>query len=1153
MSQMTLSTDKDVRAKIAFALLLFLLLPILAIRASAQEPEPPQLRVTKLQKAPVIDGVIDKEEWRGATAITGFTNFGFPPLSIPDDLQPRWYLAYDDTNFYLAFQYPVYPKGSLRGKCKTREQAENQLTNEGILWDDHTEIQICTVARTAAISDHFYKFMTNAWDVMADQKIRYSIGQWGVEYETSALVRSKFNDDCWTQEIAIPLKDVGEKGLADGRKWVMQLVSAQDCAQNYYAWVPIGWLAFHAFPEVTFDSQAVAVQFTSLGEWMKGNPNLQFQLYNSTREPHDIKIDCTMLDPAGKELYRGAKQVTVKGGEETTANLAAKDIPLSQRVDRKDNTLKLHVYDPVANKTYYQVTLPVVRADSVESRQYVANLQVARKPAEAQLTYAYLPYYNKLTASADVGILGIDKAFAKEARYYRVSFGKPDGAPVGVNTMEFSKDGTAEMQFGCQTLGEGTYKITQEILDAQGKALLTKQDSFQRKIFPFEHNTLGKSDKVLPPYTPIRAEGNNLQFRGSDYTLAPTGLLAQVTSRLIPENQQMLAGEMRLLLTQDGVTTPLRGQGVQWNSKADNRATCTATAAAGPLQVKVSGQAEYEGLYVVDMELVPQGKVKIDRLQLEVPLKNPIDVININSPEGGQWLFNKTNPAQSAKNGTLWSQNGRIAQPYAIYLGNGERGLHWVVDSYENWHIDYNQPYLEIVKAADRTTLRLSLFNTSYTIDKPRTIRCMFVAVPLKPLPAHHREMAWDVQRMHAGGGSWWGTIGCFVFPQTDEEWRYLMEGKSYNYKGHQAHSGVMPIPAPPAKDGKYPMEAGKEYGVYRAADLIGYLNPEFQVFAGEWVGMTNPPVMPDPSLLNYKNSDGSPFWPEPEQRSVYLKDPLTQSFYDFELYQFYHMAKNTGLGGCWWDWNAFRKGNSLLKGSAYRADDGSIESRTNFFMARDFYQRIANIDDELGVPNTNNVYAPGMIYQSPWINRINAWETLYIENKSDDMFDAHAVDQYRSIIGKFTGLPVQIVMNVPAVTKGRQGRSIIAHALLHDNGIFCAPPDLRAMLHNFGYFDDATQWIPYWRSDKVVRATEKELLITAYQREEGGQTKYMLVVVNPTQTDLTTDLQLVAARKGITAKDMESVQPLRISGDGIKALTVPTHDYRLIEVSCEE
>ena len=95
------------------------------------------------------------------------------------------------------------------------------------------------------------------------------------------MVKSVFNKDAWDQEIAIPIKDLDVTKIKDGDSWVMQLVSAQDPGGNYYAWAPATWLQFHAFPEIVFDSKAVAVQFTGVGDWMNGNPDFRFKMFNS--------------------------------------------------------------------------------------------------------------------------------------------------------------------------------------------------------------------------------------------------------------------------------------------------------------------------------------------------------------------------------------------------------------------------------------------------------------------------------------------------------------------------------------------------------------------------------------------------------------------------------------------------------------------------------------------------------------------------------------------------------------------------------------------------------------------------------------------------------------------------------------------------------
>ena len=262
---------------------------------------------------PTIDGKIDPGQWQGAAAITGFPNLN-GEMSLPQYLQPVWYLAYDDQNLYLAFHYPVFPKGSLRAaiKGKRDKQAAGDAMTMG---DDHTEIEICNTGREKAVSGYFYKFLTNPWDVVVDQKVRWSIGQMGYEYDTGAVAKSRFTDDYWEQEIAIPLKDLGTTRINDGDRWVMQLVSAQDPGGSYWTWAPAGWLAFHKFPEVIFDSQAAAVQFVGVGDWMNGNPDFAFKMANTRSQDLRIRVSVKIAAPDGKTLFDRTALVKLKAGQ----------------------------------------------------------------------------------------------------------------------------------------------------------------------------------------------------------------------------------------------------------------------------------------------------------------------------------------------------------------------------------------------------------------------------------------------------------------------------------------------------------------------------------------------------------------------------------------------------------------------------------------------------------------------------------------------------------------------------------------------------------------------------------------------------------------------------------------------------------------------
>lgn len=1130
----------------------------------------PTLRIPKMLKAPVIDGVIGEEEWKGAAAVTGFKNCS-PSHSLPSSLQPCWYIGYDDQYLYLAQRMPIYPKGSLRAVMKTAEDADF-----GQIWfDDHTEIRIVTVGRDRALSGdgYFFNFMTNPWDKVADWKVRWSLANMGKEYHADVVLKSHFNEETWEQEIAIPFKDLDNIKIEDEKSLPIQLVSARSGENNYYGWGPGNWIQAMVSPEVIFDSRALAVQFLSLGDWMNGNPDLTFNIYNPDKATRVLDINVVILNPKGEQLFAQTKTVPVKSGETIKEHVAAQGLKFGE----KENLLKLTITEPASGKLYYRAQLPFQREDSEVVQNYIKLMAIRWRPVEPKISFAFMPSYNCLQARADMGLLGLDTNLVARARYFRAEFGKPGEKPIGINSKPFDKSGIAEIVFQFWPLPEGQYEVHLAIADANGKPLLSKNETFEWKMFPFYTNTLGKTDKVLPPYQPIKTEGQTFKVLSGEYRLQTNGLPAQIVNRMVPvpEAQELLAAGMSLRLVQGEKISDLVGTSFQWESRADNKTVANAKGQLGPLGVEVRGEADYDGQYLVTVKLVPGNKTPIDRLELIMPVRAPVDVITLmQPPEAFINVYNLKTPYRESFKGIAWSTSSRWDpqsdsfflgdagraetrpagrfQPYCIYLGNGERGLHWYIDSYEGWHIDKNNEYVQIEKRKDQTILRVQFVNKPFVLEEERCIRFALLSAPTKPLPRDARDIAWGYDgdytatRAHCSG-SQWGTIGIWTTPETDQEWQDLLAGKPHVYKGKEVvisfHTAPFSRPMGHKKDSKFNLEKGREYLTYHYTGAIGYLQPEFKVFAGEWIGRNNYPMCPESFYA------GRCGWTEPEQLSGSVMDMTTPSAWDFEIYRLWLMAKNTGVGGYWWDMNPVVPGKSLIKGNAYLNDEGNLEPRISLFLAREYFRRIAWMIRDLGIPDTNDGYAPGAVWQIPWFTRIDNGEAMYLESTSDDMFTAHGVDKYRAFIGKYSGLPVMIIVNIRQASDPRV-RGVEALALLHDNGIAHYNPKFMAQLKKSVYFDPATEWVPYWRSGKVAYPRDNRLLLTVYRKTAKDGLKLLLVVVNPTAQDIQSNIIVADVKhRNIQAVDLETGTSMEAKQGELKKMCVKKHDYRLIEM----
>lgn len=73
--------------------------------------------------------------------------------------------------------------------------------------------------------------------------------------------------------------------------------------------------------------------------------------------------------------------------------------------------------------------------------------------------------------------------------------------------------------------GEYTVAVT---VDGIENAKIVR--NFERKVFPWEGNQLGKSDRLIPPFTPVKVNGNTVSTLLRDHLLSDMGLWRQVTA-----------------------------------------------------------------------------------------------------------------------------------------------------------------------------------------------------------------------------------------------------------------------------------------------------------------------------------------------------------------------------------------------------------------------------------------------------------------------------------------------------------------------------------------------------------------------------------------------------------------------------------------------
>lgn len=1126
---------------------------LVALPADAQEI--PSLRIPRLAQPPKLDGQIEPQEWQPAARITGFQDFRNRALTTAD-LQPTWYLGYDDQNLYLAQYFPIYPKGTIKAHVKEGDNGGQHPNSDDILNDDHVEIQICDLPnREQAIKQYFYKIMTNPYGAIVDQRTEWSVGWMGYEWESKAVVRTQTTDDGWSMEMAIPWKNLGHaKPPADNTHWFMQLVSAGGADTFYNAWQPVLWTAWDLMPEVVFDAQAPVFQLQGLGDIGHGNLDATASLEVPPGQA-PVQMTVRLVGADGKEMFTQT-QAAPDTGQVVALRFTQAGLPITEQGQT------LYILAQQGDKIIYRAGMAVAKSSATQLAHMYELLATNRAGAgQPRITSCYYHSFRKLTASCDVDILKIDPKF-RAAKLFRTRIERAsDKKPVLALDGKINAAGQGNIEGPTPKLAPGSYQVVTEIIGAAHQVLASRTDPFKVESFPWEGNKLGKEKIVVAPFTPVRAQGMTVKVWNRAFRFAQTGL----PESLIAKGQELLAAPIRLEGKIGGKAVSLASAGnAQWIHKSGYNSTLQAhSQLARHVGVTVQADTQYDGTTFYILTLKPLDASKVEQLDLVIPLRKLTDWEAIRS--SGRDIPYGTVPTQD---GVFWDSSRLPAAafmhgtflPYCV-LSDGERGLSWAADSDRDWMLDDARPSFFLEKRGTQVIMRARFVNAPRSLKRTRTIRFMLTAMPTKPLPEDYRYRTWGMANAafgwmngFQGSGMWAYGAGPTVSFYQQEQYDILRERLEADRR--RVRLGAENAPGP-----KYlPMSAW-----YVATNTTGYAMPEYDTYSGEWAGVTSPQPSPQEGYVNFKSEWG--VWSTPRQQSRAYAD-LVPSTVDCRVYAFDQHQKQAGMNGYWWDHNRFWTSGDLIKGGAYIRDDGSVQGTYNITLMRDMMQRMAVCSQLNGLRPFHGYYSHGEIgpmgsfmqwlwaIEGPWY--VNSSKVSLLDNIRGGL------DGIRILLQTYQGLP--ITMRNETFDRDSsdpwQTRSCLGVALLFDVGLGFeggsvnekTRQSLLQSLLKFDYFNHLVTWTPYWRTSGLVQVEGGDVVTTIYTRHLPGQTPgAMLVLFNKGDQAATVsvhaDARKLVGSSDVSLHDLENLntEPLPLNYGRWSGITIPRHGFRLM------
>ncbi len=691
----------------------------------------PVISVPKMGPLPV-DAVLSAEKMQKMTGMTGYSvqqSIGKDKMGgmIVTPLSD-FFVGTDGTDLRFFARSGIGPSGLL---------ARAKPGNAGTFafFDDCFELVIYPRPHDKN-SDGFHFIVTSRGAYMAECRKNRMPVVWKPEFRYQSKADDK--NKIWNFELALPLKQFGiaewkngqEIGFRVVRNW-RRLVFGSFGLQTAWGRAKCEFFSPAGLPLVRLDEQGPVVRMIRMCNDTRTVPQLDVEFSNPTAKPVTL-LHRYMFKPENSHSVDHESSLTLAPGEK---KLIRYNIPQMALNESAQTYLK--VWSPEDGRIFYQ-------------RSWVWKLgnppffaKAKNSTAEKVIfKYAFYPVNNSLFLQFNA-----EQLFASEfSRITGFSLLLKDkqGKVLAEKALPKPVKKITEFHWFVPDLkaytktqnpsGDYTMEIT-----VNGLKGIRYTKHFQRKVFRWEGNQIGKSDILVPPFTAIRVKGNTVSTILRDHEMNGIGLWRQITA------------DSRKLLTDDGMEITARMGGkdhrasgtLSIGKKTPTQVEFKANWQAGTLQAAVRGSYDFDGMMRYNLTLQPCSE-KIDSLKIRIPMDPEIVCLMhvctdlIRSNYGG---------AIPKGNGVVWKSSDAVRRhiqtsfvPY-IWTGMETSGLSVFAESDRNWVPSEKLPAQQLLRRNGKVYLELNLIAEPVKLDKARTIELGFQATPVKPMPENWRRM----------------------------------------------------------------------------------------------------------------------------------------------------------------------------------------------------------------------------------------------------------------------------------------------------------------------------------------------------------------------------------------------------------------------------
>lgn len=1098
---------------------------------TAQDPNRASVKPTAvipfLAKAPTIDGVIAAGEWN-TLHVSKFVGQG------NDLIQQRpgeFWVGCDGKRLYIAVRSGVHP--TVGAVTKYRETAGTK-DEQNTVFDDSLELYFHNAPQGGA--GEYYQVLVNSAGVLFDQEFDAveKIGRtyWRVAMEQAHKVAEGF----WTAEFAIDLASIKVKDPT-------QPLGMRVCRNFKHDWNQSRWaprvLAFDApetMPLVRFAESAPVVSEVGFQDGKGicvamevGNPGAKplpvtVKLgYNAESQPRYFQETPTELKPGETKRFEYRKEFFTGDNYPALAEVL---------ITGADGAVFYH--RDVKWQTQPKGTGWAAMGDAPpeEAVQFGFEFHPTPRVARWKVEFA--------------GMKGREAVKAVRLEIVPQDGGKPVFTATAAPSAEFAVPVRVET---VKDLKDGMYEARIHLDGTQPADKPVKSALFGlRSDLPWLHNSLGKDDIVIPPFTPMEATGKRIKTVLREHTLADNGLWAQVTA----EGRPLLTGPMRLEVVRDGKTEVAKGK-VKISAKKPTAVEAGSDWQTPAVKGRTQMAMEYDGCAKVTLTLTPTDDQPIHALRLVIPLADKEAPLMHAVGDGIRFNYAGKVPAGD---GRVWgSDKASRSQilgtflPY-VWVGGESRGLCWFAGNDRDWVLDPKEqvPALELRRAGNTLELVVNLMQAPAALKRERTIVFGLQATPTRPMPANWRQMGVasgvpeDYQIL--GMSMYWGATLYNVAPRGgDYEIVRKIAARGRGEGRDNAFFDAYIAKNPDIRaEINWSANGGKVAGVIPYTNLRGdnSCNPEWFVYQDEW---RNEPF----ATRTREPGQGGP---------VDFCVALPPSRVDFLLYHYQKLVEN-GFAAIYWD-NIYIAANANpASGGAYGREAGGMQPEADIWRIREVTKRTAVMLHQMGKPNatvphmTNALLIPAF----SWTGINLDWEWKYGATDYQDRFTR---DYIRACSLGLSHGGIPMILDGTKDTRSKEerdwvDRTQVAACVPHEIKVWQTTPvygKLTKAMLDLGYGTPACAVHHYWDENPVakVEGIDGIFLVLA------GKEKVMLVVSdygNGGTAKLTLDAKRLGLPADFTAVNWENPdEKVTAAGDTLTLPPLKKHDFRALLIA---